>query len=341
MTESKIKSKLNKYDRRLLVTRIIPVLFLSCAVWTFSCYLFGFLVEFELMFTFIKPPMFYLIGIFSTILLFFLALYLSIKEYNTSAFILYLVLSFAAGIVPTALLYFMRFSGFLYIIFCVGIIPFTVILFMTGILGRFYYSKDARVFQVILSFIFTAVPVILFNVFFKLDDNLYYFIISPLLSFYVLVLITTYSARICKDYKAKTWMLFSIRVSIVFLLSLLLVGIIIGIIAIIVLAIFGDGDLSGLSFGSSRSSRNRPNFLYRLFFYAPGPYIIPYRIDSSGSRVPINQESVQPEDSTKEIPPKPPQSTEKTTDIKKIKICSKCGYENKDWTYCIYCGFKL
>ncbi len=95
----------------------------------------------------------------------------------------------------------MRFSGFLYILFCVGIIPFTVIFLLTGILGRYYYSKNTRILQIILSFIMNAGSVVLFNIFFKLEDNIYYLIASGLISFYILILITIYSAKVSGDYK--------------------------------------------------------------------------------------------------------------------------------------------
>ena len=345
MTGSKIRSKMNKYDRRLLVRRIIPYLFISCSIWTFSCFLFGLLVDSGIIFNIVSASTFYFIGVFSILILFLFATHFSINGNNSLAFAFYIGLSFAAGIVPTSLLSFLRFSGFLYIVFCVGIIPFTVIFLMTGILGKYYYSINTRVFHVILSFILTAGAVVLFFIFFELEDNIYYLLTSFLLSFYILILISTYSAKISGDYKANMWMLFLIRISTVFLLSLIFIGIIIGTIALIIIIINAicdsDFDFNFVIIGGRTKSKekNKPSLLHRIFYYIPFVPLRNSEATSSRSNISSTQTTQKSDELNQFLNPKYHQSTNKPIEKEKIRICSYCGYENRYSGPCDYCGF--
>ena len=251
---------LNNSQRKILLSKIFPILLIGSIVWLCGELIFSYIfseLEFNQQFF-----IFYISMIIIEILLFFGLYFASKANIVLLGLLLFFAFSFFAGILSLPIIIFTEFLPQVHMFVSLSIGANTIVYFITIVLRERYFSKGHIWAHVILYGFGCIIIEIIFIIIFDIQN---YLLTIPVTLTYISVVALTimfYGAKVVKKRENSPWLVIIFRIlGILFLVLALAVVIVVIMLIIILLAIAaGDSniDFGGLSIGTwSRKKKKK------------------------------------------------------------------------------------
>ena len=253
MSESQKSKKKSKYiidsiQRKVLISRIYPMLLVGSIIWLSGEFLFNFLFS-DLDFTGLNLLYYFVIVIVEAIL--FISFFIASKSNKTLLSILFFItFSFLAGILSLPIVIFTEFLPQVHMFVSLSVGANFIVCSISLFLGDKYFSKGYIWEHTILYLIGCAIVEIIFIIIFNIQNLLLTIPISLVYILIVSLVLMFWGARIIKKSENENWIYAQFKIVGILLISLALaVVIVIVVLIIIILVILCEGDFDLSDFG--------------------------------------------------------------------------------------------